>query len=160
MTLAAPYWSAAKIETSHPILNRAFFSEAPLADCYYLELYQAADDSELYCAKHNPVTNEVSDYTGPIPAGYEFTGNFRSGWVYGSKWHQRTVGTPPYDYMASWAPDGLGGYIDASNADDRLLSHLSATGVQSVLFGSPGNGSFTGFITISCAAAKAVAHDK
>lgn len=151
VTLAAPFWNPAKIETSRPILN-LLFSEAPLADCHYLLLYQAADDGELYYAKQNPVTNVVSDYAGPIPAGYEFTGNYRSGWVYGPKWHLRTVGTPPYDYMASWAPDGLGGYVYASNADDRILSHLSATGVQSVLFGSTDKGSFTGFITISCTA--------
>jgi hypothetical protein len=143
-------------------VDGVYIAEEPLAgSCLYPALSRMTNDSKYYVVAYNPVTNAFADYTGTLPAGYEYANDSNGGLsVVGAKWHRfqrfdpagkADWGTPPFDYMAAWTTDSKGGYYYASRSDPRELHNLLADGKDIVTYPAQAdNGTFMVMNTITC----------
>jgi hypothetical protein len=138
-------------------IDGTYIAEEPLADGRFLELSRMTKDYKFYVVAHDPITNTIRDYNGPLPAGYEFENDTNGGLSrVGNKWHRcnrfcgNDWGTPPADYMGSWATDGANGWFYVNTKDQRELHHLHSNGSDTVAYPiQSDNGSFLVMTTIS-----------
>lgn len=147
-------WVAATNNTSYQTgvkkIGNGYLSEAPLADCRYLELVQATSDGDLHIVQHNLKTNTLTDYTDPAPAGYEVVRTGPSAWTIGVKWHNAAWGAHPFSYMTAWGQDADGSYAYTEASDNRILRKQTATGAQSVVYTSTDGGVFNVINSVTC----------
>jgi hypothetical protein len=144
VTLASPPVKAINM-TSYtvggiPIYN-CLVSEVPLATGEFLELCQmTTDGGNFHVISHDVVANVITNFTGTLPVGLEFSQGQNGLWTFGPKWHACMLadcqtgawGTPPKSYMFAWAPAKEGGYHYADGIDFRKLMYEDAAGVDTL----------------------------